>query len=86
MPIHAKTTIRPILLVPAALYSALFLLCLAHLQWQNARIGGALYFASDGGNFSAVENFLFRYLPTIAAVADSMVWNWIDLDIKRLES
>ena len=43
-------------------------------------------FARDGESLGAGQQFTYLYLPTIIAVCGSMIWSWIDLDIKRLES
>ncbi|RDW62552.1 hypothetical protein BP5796_10854 [Coleophoma crateriformis] len=47
--------------------------------------GGGLAFASDVDNLSNMATFTFLYLPTILSVIYSMLWNWVDLDTKRLE-
>jgi len=65
--------------------STIFIIVLlALLQWQNAR-NGALFFAPTNGAFSNTQNFLTRYLPTVIIVLYGLSWNWIDLDVKRLE-
>lgn len=55
------------------------------LQWQNTR-HGALFFASTANGFTILEDFLYRYLPTLVVVLYAMAWSWIDLDVMRLES
>jgi hypothetical protein len=32
-----------------------------------------------------MQNFLYRYLPTVVIVLYDMGWSWIDLNVKRLE-
>ncbi|RDW81900.1 hypothetical protein BP6252_03012 [Coleophoma cylindrospora] len=51
----------------------------------KASNGGGLTFASDVNNLSTMTTFVFLYLPTILSVIYSMLWNWVDLDTKRLE-
>lgn len=36
-------------------------------------------------NFRASHSFPSNYLPIIPAVSYSILWSWIDLDVKRLE-
>jgi hypothetical protein len=47
--------------------------------------GGGLAFGATVGDLSATASFSYLYLPTVLAVVYSMLWNWIDLDAKRLE-
>ncbi|KAE9364127.1 hypothetical protein N431DRAFT_420931 [Stipitochalara longipes BDJ] len=47
--------------------------------------GGGLAFASDLNSLPMSTTFLYLYLPTILAVLYSMMWSWVDLDVKRLE-
>jgi Protein of unknown function (DUF3433) len=77
-------TLTAKVLVPTAIFTALLIVALALLQWQNAR-HGALFFAQTEDGFSHMVLFLYRYLPTIIFVLYGVVWSWIDLDIKRLE-
>jgi hypothetical protein len=72
------------ILVPLAVFTAGLAAVLGALEWQNSR-NGALLFASAGDTFSSMGNFLYRFSPTIIIVFYGIVWNWIDLDIKRLE-
>lgn len=50
----------------------------------NARHSGVL-FAPDINNLAIGHTFAYLYLPTLVAVLYSLLWNWIDLDIRRLE-
>ena len=61
------------------------LVLLEVLSHKNARDGGIM-FAKDGGSLGPGQEFTYLYLPTIIAVIGSMIWSWIDLDVKRLES
>ena len=71
-------------LIPLAVFAAGLAAILGILQWQNSR-NGALLFAVAGDNFSSMDNFLYRFCPTIVVVLYGIGWSWIDLDIKRLE-
>lgn len=44
-----------------------------------------LFFANSLGDFTAWENFSYRYLMTVISVAYGMTWGLVDLDVKRLE-
>jgi hypothetical protein len=54
------------------------------LQNLNAKNGG-IAFAASINDFSSTQLFLTQYFPTILAVFFSIIWSWIDLDVKRLE-
>lgn len=54
------------------------------LQWISNRDGG-LYFAEKADDIPAAVTFLHLHFPTLIAVVYSVVWSWIDLDVKRLE-
>jgi hypothetical protein len=71
-------------LIATALFTGGLVVVLGILQWQNTR-HGALFFASTANGFTLLEDFLYRYLPTIVVVLYSLAWSWIDLDIMRLE-
>ena len=73
------------ILVPLAVFTAGLAALLGALQWQNSR-NGALLFASIRCTFNLIGSFLYHFCPTILVVFYGIVWNWIDLDIKRLES
>ena len=71
-------------LVPTIFFSALLVVAIGILQFKSAR-DGAIYFFIDGKINTIFGNFMFQHLPTILATIYSLVWNWIDLDVKRLE-
>lgn len=52
---------------------------------KNNANGGGLAFAATVDDLSVAATFSYLYLPTVIAVIYSMVWNWVDLDSKRLE-
>jgi Protein of unknown function (DUF3433) len=72
------------ILVPLAVCTAGLAAVLGIFQWQSSR-NGALLFATTGDTLSSMENFLYRFCPTIIVVLYGMVWSWVDLDVKRLE-
>ncbi|KAK2763095.1 hypothetical protein FQN54_009729 [Arachnomyces sp. PD_36] len=78
------TSLNPIILISVAVFNALVITVLGILQWISNRDGG-LYFAEKDDDIPAGVTFLHLYFPTIIAVAYSVVWSWIDLDVKRLE-
>ena len=47
--------------------------------------GGGLSFAPTVDDLSTVAIASYLYLPTVIAVLYSMMWSWVDLDVKRLE-
>jgi hypothetical protein len=47
--------------------------------------GGGLAFGTTVNDLSTTASFSYLYLPTVLAVVYSLLWNWIDLDAKRLE-
>ena len=74
----------PLLLTVSA-GCVVLLVLLEVLSHKNARDGGIM-FAKDGASLGPGQEFTYLYLPTIIAVIGSMIWSWIDLDVKRLES
>lgn len=74
----------PSILVSFALFTAGLAAMLGVLQWQNSR-NGALLYAATGDTFSSMDTFLYRFCPTIIVVFYGIGWNWVDLDVKRLE-
>jgi hypothetical protein len=52
---------------------------------QSLSGSGAVAYADQDGNLSTADSFLYLYFPTVVAVCYSMLWSWIDLDVKRLE-
>lgn len=57
---------------------------LLYLAARSNRDAGIVFF-DNIGDVSVSTQFLFLYLPTIIAVIYSLLWAWIDLDIRRLE-
>ena len=80
---------RPLSLQPPFFFSVIgftlgLIVILGVLEWLSVR-HGALYVSETAITNSSIANVAFQYFPTIVAVVYSAVWNWIDLDIKRLE-
>jgi Protein of unknown function (DUF3433) len=61
-----------------------FAIALEILAQKSQRDHG-LIFASNIQDISTSKTFAYLYLPTIISVIFSMLWAWIDLDVKRLE-
>lgn len=75
------TLSSPLLLTIAALTLS-FIAVLEYLSQKSHSNGGVAFAKSQ---FPTAISFGYLYLPTIIAVFYSMLWNWIDLDVKRLE-
>lgn len=60
---------------------SVIILVLLHRSLRN---GGVIFF-NDINDVSGPTQFLFLYLPTVLAVIYSLLWAWIDLDVRRLE-
>ncbi|KAI9830035.1 MAG: hypothetical protein M1819_005865 [Sarea resinae] len=65
-------------------FSVFLIVMLEWLSMKNRRNGGIIL-ASNISDISPGLTFAWNYLPTIIAVCYSMIWTWIDLDVKRLE-
>ncbi|KAH6694947.1 hypothetical protein BKA61DRAFT_531721 [Leptodontidium sp. MPI-SDFR-AT-0119] len=70
------------ILISLVIIVVLELLSTISLKPEN---GGGLAFAADTDSLSGGTTFGYLYLPTILAVCYSMIWSWVDLDVKRLE-
>ncbi|KKA17766.1 hypothetical protein T310_8296, partial [Rasamsonia emersonii CBS 393.64] len=83
-PTWRPTSLSPIVLILVISFTITLMVILAVLQSKSTRDGGIL-FAESIDDLPAGYIFLENYLPTIIAVLFTTVWNWIDLDVKRLE-
>lgn len=54
------------------------------LAQQSERRGG-LALSPSANDIPAFANFCYLFLPTIVAVIYSLLWSWIDLDVKRIQ-
>ncbi|KAH0497771.1 hypothetical protein TgHK011_005056 [Trichoderma gracile] len=52
---------------------------------QRSQKFGGLSLVDDADEIPSAVNLTYLYLPTIIAVLYSLVWNWIDLDVKRMQ-
>ncbi|KAF6828066.1 hypothetical protein CMUS01_08727 [Colletotrichum musicola] len=67
-----------------ALASFIIAIIIEILADQSQRNGGLALSASADG-FSTFVQFCYLFLPTIVAVIYSLLWSWIDLDVKRIQ-
>lgn len=56
-----------------------------HLLLAYSKAQKGILFASNVNDLPLSQSFPYLYLPTIVAVFFSLLWTWIDLDVKRLE-
>jgi hypothetical protein len=77
-------TIRPCFLFGTGLLLVLMLATIEYLRYTSSRDGG-LSFADSLETLPKALKFMSSIGMTIVAVAFSMLWNWIDLDVKRME-
>jgi len=52
---------------------------------QLSRRNGGLALSPSGDSIPSLVKFSYLFLPTIVAVIYSICWNWIDLDVKRIQ-
>ncbi|KAF4624946.1 hypothetical protein G7Y89_g13225 [Cudoniella acicularis] len=57
---------------------------LSHISLRSSN-GGGIAFADDVDSLSASVTFGYLYFPTVLAVCYSLIWSWVDLDVKRSE-
>lgn len=71
-------------LVPTIMASvALIAVLQVYLERSNRDTG--ILFASKIDDLPLKQTFSYLYLPTIVSLVLSLIWTWIDLDIKRLQ-
>lgn len=75
---------RAPVLVTFALVSVLLAVLIEVLAQQSQRAGG-LSLVEDADSLPTGVAFGYLYLPTIVAVIYNLAWNWIDLDVKRMQ-
>ncbi|KAF5593281.1 hypothetical protein FPCIR_5286 [Fusarium pseudocircinatum] len=73
----------PILLAVIAL-TILLAIAIETLAQRSATQGG-LALSPTLNDIPAYAKFSYLYVPTIIAVLYSMIWSWIDLDVKRMQ-
>lgn len=63
----------------------LALIIVVEILFRISERNGGVLFAPDINELPLAHTFAYLYLPTLVAVLYSLLWNWIDLDIRRLE-
>lgn len=66
------------------LISMILVVFLQLLLLQSQKNGGII-FATNANSLPLKTTFPYLYLPTIIAVVYGFLWNWIDLDVRRIE-
>ncbi|KAJ6783106.1 hypothetical protein PWT90_05928 [Aphanocladium album] len=77
-------TMQSPVLVSLALAS-LLIAALLEILAQKSAAEGALSIVPTADDISGLVSFAYLYLPTIVAVLYSLAWNWVDLDVKRMQ-
>ncbi|KAL7791390.1 hypothetical protein V8C37DRAFT_410397 [Trichoderma ceciliae] len=72
------------ILITFAISSIIIIVLVEVLAQRSQKIGG-LSLVDDADGIPNVINICYLYLPTIIAVVYSLAWNWIDLDVKRMQ-
>ncbi|TFA98844.1 hypothetical protein CCMA1212_009395 [Trichoderma ghanense] len=78
------STMKAPVLISFAISSVVIIVLLEVLVQRSRKLGG-LSLVDDADEIPSAVNLTYLYLPTIIAVLYSLVWNWIDLDIKRMQ-
>lgn len=52
---------------------------------QRSTVNGGLALSPTQEEIPGAAMFAYRYIPNIAAAMYSLVWNWVDLDVKRMQ-
>lgn len=73
----------PILLAVIAL-TILLAIAVETIAQRSASQGG-LALSPTLGDMPRYAKFSYLYVPTIIAVFYSMIWSWVDLDVKRMQ-
>ena len=77
-------TMRTPVLFTLIAVSILLAVLIEILAQQSQRAGG-LSLVKDSDSLPNVTTFAYLYVPTIVAVLYSLSWNWVDLDVKRMQ-
>ncbi|GJN85798.1 hypothetical protein PLIIFM63780_009372 [Purpureocillium lilacinum] len=72
------------ILLSLALLSLLVAAGIETLAQRSAARGG-LALAPTQDDIPAAAMFAYQYVPNVAAAVYSLVWNWVDLDVKRMQ-
>ncbi|KAH8688160.1 hypothetical protein BGZ61DRAFT_353025 [Ilyonectria robusta] len=73
----------PVLLGVAAL--SLILFAVIETLAQLSQVRGGLALSSSQDEIATYAMLSYLYVPTVVAVLFSMLWGWVDLDIKRIQ-
>lgn len=65
--------------------TSIIIIVLVEVLAQKSQKGGGLSLVDDADEIPRAVNLAYLYLPTIIAVVYSLAWNWIDLDVKRMQ-
>ncbi|OHE95378.1 hypothetical protein CORC01_09250 [Colletotrichum orchidophilum] len=80
---------KPLTLSAPVLFSfafASFLLAvIVEILAQQSQAKGGLALSESADDIPPLANFCYLFLPTIVAVIYSLLWSWIDLDVKRMQ-
>lgn len=71
-------------LIPLALWTFALAGVIESLAQKSRREGG-LSLSPNVDDIPSSAQFAYMYLPTIIAVVYSIIWNWVDLDVKRIQ-
>ncbi|TDZ19589.1 hypothetical protein Cob_v007900 [Colletotrichum orbiculare MAFF 240422] len=77
-------TVSAVVLFSFALASFILAAMIEILAQQSSRNGG-LALSPSPNDIPAYARFGYLFLPTIIAVVYSLLWSWIDLDVKRIQ-
>lgn len=75
---------RLVTLITATL-TAWALIAISQVLLIRSQRDGGVIVASTIDDISPAQSFAYLYLPTIIALVFSVLWSWIDLQIKRVE-
>ncbi|KAK1688027.1 hypothetical protein BDP55DRAFT_548602 [Colletotrichum godetiae] len=80
---------KPLTLSAPVLFSFAFtsflLAVIIEILAQQSQSKGGLALSKSADDIPAFANFCYLFLPTIVAVIYSLLWSWIDLDVKRMQ-
>jgi len=74
---------RKRVLIPLAILTATLAAIIEYLASTSHREGG-LALSPTIDDIPQLAQFGYTFLPTIIAVIYSIIWNWVDLDVKRV--
>lgn len=69
----------------AVIFVSIALVAVLQFLLVRSQRNGGIIFAVDVNALPLRTSFLYLYLPTIVAVVYGFLWNWIDLDVRRIE-